>query len=99
MKPATIAAAAILLLAGCGGAAQRPASTPVPTVEPEIRALRAQLAQAIAQRDDALARLRKALRRKPTVVRVVVGTPAPGARASDSGQPAARVFTTLRTSP
>lgn len=87
-----------MLLAACGHEAARPAATPAPTVDPEVRALRAQLAQALAERDAALARLHALSQRKAAVVRVVVHEPAPAASpkaAGDSGQP--QVFTTLTT--
>jgi hypothetical protein len=101
MGYARILLAAVLLLGGCGQAARQTAVKPEATVDPQIGSLRAQLARARAERDDALARLRELQRRKPAVVRVVVREPAvaPAVHASDSGQPATQVFTTVSTSP
>ena len=96
MRTATIALAAALLLVGCGHAAQ--AAKPAATVDPEVRALRAQLAKARAERDAALARLHAALQRKPGVIRVVVAEPAAAARHHvNSAQPTTQVFSSVTT--
>lgn len=98
MGHARILLAAVLLLGGCGHAPQQTAVKPAPTVDPEISALRTQLAQARAERDAALARLHALERRKPAVVRVVVRQPATAApRSSDSSQPATQVFSNVTT--
>src|SRR6185437_5887601 len=78
MGHARILLAAVLLLGGCGHAAQQTAVKPTATVDPELLRLRVQLVQARAERDAALARLHALERRKPAVVRVVVRQPATG---------------------
>ncbi|HEY1976074.1 MAG TPA: hypothetical protein VGG89_06010 [Candidatus Baltobacteraceae bacterium] len=98
MGQARILLAAALLLGGCGHAAQQTVAKPAATVDPEIRSLRAQLAQARTERDAALARLHALEHRKPAVVRVVVTQPAPAAaHPSHSGQPATQVFSNVTT--
>jgi outer membrane murein-binding lipoprotein Lpp len=91
-----------LLLGGCASGAQRPAAAPARTVDPEVHALRIQLAAMRAERDAALAQLRAMMRQKPQVVRVVVPAPvavSPHRPANDESQAGARVFTTLSTQP
>lgn len=100
MGHARILFAAVLLLGGCGHAPAQTAAKPAATVDPEIHALRVQLALARAERDAALARLHALERRKPAVVRVVERQPPPAAAAphsSDSGQSATQVFSTTST--
>ena len=100
MERARILLVAVLLLTGCGHAAQQPAAqaTAQPAVDAEIRSLRVELAKARAERDAALVRLHAALQRKPAIVRVVIHQPAAAAaHPNDSGQSATQVFSNVTT--
>jgi hypothetical protein len=101
MKREALVLGTVLLLGGCGHAAQQSdrlkMTMPAATADPEMSSLRAQLARMRAERDAAVARLHALTRRKPAVVRVFVREPAAAPAASnDSGQ-ATQVFSNETT--